>query len=272
MNFYFLYGSEIPADLPEQSAGRLAAQQVDRILTEEILRVVRGGSYPKGSDAQKIHDLYLQFLDSEARETVGLAPLEKGFAAIGEAQTAAEFVRACGLLYADYGVAVLPAVRVSQDLFDSSRYSISLGQTALFYSADELLNGKDSAEELQQQMTLLPEALGTEHADALAYDTVTMLLDIAESTVDLSGLSVEETHNLRKPGALDTLIAAYLDALGLGGRDIIVHDTEQLDTVCALLTDEHLPCWKALAECVLIYEYRSCPARKRHRDFSSRQR
>ena len=256
VNFDLLYGGEIPAYMNEWSAGQLVNRQVDDILSDEILTIVRNDGYPVGSDEQKIHDLYLQYLDDETRDKVGLAPLEKGFAAIEESQTAAEFVRACGMLYTDYGVAVLPAVYVSQDHFDSSRYCVSVGQMELFYSSDELLNGRDSAEELQRQMTELLEAIGTENADAVAYDTVTMLLDIAESTADLGSMTIEQMHNVRKPGELDPLIAEYVETLGLGGRDIVVYDTEQLKIICSLLIDENLTYWKALAECALIYTYK----------------
>ena len=256
VNFDLLYGNDIPADMNELSAGQLVNKNVEQILSEEIMTIVQGSSYPVGSDEQKIHDLYEQYLDDKTRDKIGLAPLEKGFAAIEEAQTTAEFVRACGMLYTDYGVAVLPAVYVSQNHFDSSRYSLSLGQMELFYSTDELLNGRDGAEELQQQITDLLEALGTDSADALAYDTVTMLLDIAKSTADLSVKTTEEMYNIRKPGELAPLIASYIETLKLGRRDVIVYDTEQLDKICSLLTDENLPYWKALAECVLIYGYK----------------
>ena len=256
MDFDLLYGSDIPADMNELSAGQLVNKQVEDILSDEILTIANGKDYSIGSDEQKIHDLYEQYLDDETREKVGLAPLEKGFATIESSRTTSEFVRACGMLYTEYGVAALPAVYVSQDHFDSSRYSVVLGQMELFYSTDELLNGRDSAEELQRQMTELLEALGTDNADAIAYDTVTMLLDIAESTADTGNMTIEEMHNIRKPGELAPLIASYIEKLGLGGRDVIVNDTEQLDKICYLLNDENLPQWKALAECVLIYGYK----------------
>ena len=256
MNFDLLYGSDIPADMNEWGAGRLVEKKLDGILTAEISEIAHGGGYPVGSDEQKIHDLFGQYLDTEARDRVGLAPLEKGFGAIESSQTPSEFVRACGMLYTDYGVAVLPTAYVSQDHYDSGRYCVSLGQMELFYPTDELLNGRDSAEELQRQMTELLEAVGTKNADTLAYETVTMLLDIAESTADLGSMTIEEMHNVRQPHELDALFKEYIEALGLSGRDITVYDTRQLDKICTLLTDEALPCWKALAECVLIYGYK----------------
>lgn len=255
-NFDFLYTNEIPSDMPEYSYGQLVGARIDEILSDEILSIAESDTaYPTGSDEQKIRDLYLQYLDGETRDEVGPGPLEKGFTAIKEARTAYDFVRACGMLYTEYGIAVLPEATVSQDHFDSSKYGVFFGQMQLFYSADELLSAKDSAEELQRQMTELLEAFGTNNADTLAYDTVTMLLDIAENTANLADKPLEEKYNIRKHGELDPLIAEYIKAIGLSGYDVIVHDTAQLEKIRALLTDENIPLWKALAECELIYAY-----------------
>lgn len=255
-NFDFLYTNEIPSDMPKYSYGQLVGAHIDEILSDDILSISESNTaYPTGSDEQKIHDLYRQYLDRKTREEVGLAPLEKGFAAIEETQTAAEFVRVCGMLYTEYGAAVLPEATVSQDHFDSGKYSVFFGQMQLMYSKDELLNGKDTAEELQRQMTELLKTLGRENAEEIAYDTMTMLLEIAESTADLDDKPIEEKYNIRKPGELDPLIAEYIKKVGLGNRDVIVHDTEQLEKICSLLTGENIPLWKVLAECELFYAH-----------------
>ena len=60
-------------------------------------------------------------------------------------------------------------------------------------------------------------------------------------------------HNIVEP---DPLITEYVETLGLGGRDVIVYDTEQLDKICSLLTNENLLYWKAIAECELMYGYK----------------
>ena len=257
MNFDLLYGTDIPADQFEAGTLRTAQKHVEDSLSQEIIRI--GGSdltYPDGSDEQKIRDIYRQYLAADTRAQVGLATLEKGLHAIENAQTAKEAVRVCGMLYTEYGAAVLPAAGMMQDVCDSSRNIPYIGQMQLFYSADELQNGKDTAENLQQQMAEILKTLGYENADSLAYDTVTMLLEIAESTADMNQMSVEEMYNIRKPDNLDPLITAYLDAVGMGGREILILDTAQLDRIGSLLTDENTESWKALAKCMLIYAYK----------------
>lgn len=256
-NFDLLYGNDIPADMYEWSYGQLVGRQVDEILSNEIRSLAESDiSYPTGSDEQKISDLYRQYLDTAARDKVGLAPLENGLTVIDDAQTAEELVNACGILYLEYGVSVLPAVGVTQNYFYGEKNITYLAQMELFYSAYELLNSKGSAEELQEQMTVILEELGHQNAEAIAYDTVTLLLDIAESTADTEKMTIEDMYNIRTPDELDPLIARYFEAVGINGREIVVPDTGQLEKICSLLTNENIALWKALAKCELVYAYK----------------
>ena len=52
VNFDLLYGNDIPADMNELSAGQLVNKNVEQILSEEIMTIVQGSSYPVGSDEQ----------------------------------------------------------------------------------------------------------------------------------------------------------------------------------------------------------------------------
>ncbi|SHM34588.1 M13 family metallopeptidase [Ruminococcus flavefaciens] len=257
LNFDFLYGTDIPADMMEMGTLRGAQKNIDDIISREIIKLGNcDKTYPKGSSEQLIRDIYEQCLDTDTRDKIGLAPLEKGLNSLKGARTAKELVNVCGMLYTEYGVSVLPAVGVIQDFCDSSRNMPYVGQMQLYYSADELLNGKDTAENLQQQLTELLNAFGHEDADSLAYAIVTMLLDIAECTADLDKMSVEDMYNIRKPEEFAPLLAEYFEMIGMGGRDIMVIDTVQLEKICSLLTDENTEIWKNLAECMLIYAYK----------------
>ncbi len=79
-NFDFLYTNDIPSDMHEYSYGQLVGAQIDKIFSDEILSIAGSDTiYPPGSDEQKIHGFYLQYLDDKTRDEVGLAPLERGF-------------------------------------------------------------------------------------------------------------------------------------------------------------------------------------------------
>lgn len=257
MNFDLLYGADIPADMFEAGTLRMVQKNVDDVLSDEIISIGQHPiPYPDGSDEKRIHDIYRQYLDTDTREQVGLVPLEKGMNAIENARTAKDFAHVCGMIYTEYGVPVLPAVGVKQDNYDSSKNMPYIGQMQLYDSADELQNGRDSAENLQQQMAEILRLLGHDKPDNLAYDIVTMLLDIAEDTSDPSKMSVEDMYNIRKSAELGTLISEYLDAVGMGSGNICVLDIAQMEKIGTLLTDDNTEIWKALAECMLVYAYK----------------
>lgn len=257
MNFDLLYGTDIPADMFESGTLRMLQKNIDDVLSDEIISIGKNDTpYPDGSDEKSIHDIYRQYLDTDTREQVGFLPLEKGMNAIEDARTANDFVHVCGMIYTEYGVPVLPAVGVKQDNYDSSKNMPYIGQMQLYYSADELQNGRDSAENLQQQMAEILRLLGHDKPDSLAYDIVTMLLDIAEDTSDPSKMSVEDMYNIRKPDELDPLVKEYLESAGMGSGNICVLDIAQLKKIGTLLTDDNTEIWKALAECMLVYAYK----------------
>ena len=165
MNFDLLYGTDIPADMFESGTLRMVQKNVDDVISDEIISIGKHPiPYPDGSDEKIIHDIYRQYLDTETREQVGLAPLEKALNEIKNAGTAKDFVRVCGMIYTEYGVPVLPAVGVMQDHFDSSKNMPYIGQMQLYYTADELQNGRDTAENLQQQLTEILKSIGHEDA------------------------------------------------------------------------------------------------------------
>lgn len=262
-NFDFLWKGDIPADMYEYSYGQIVSRQIDDILTSEIKDIAYSGEeYPIGSDEQKIRDLFLQHLDTDSRNSVGLAPLEKGLCAFDNAQSIDEFVQACGMVYRGYGCAVLPSPYYSQDHYDNSKYSVFVGQMELFYSADELLNSKNGADELQQSIALVLEVLEYENCDTLAYDIVTILLNIAESTTDLDEMRIDELYNVLTVQELGELFSnvntdMMLDSFGTAGiESLVILDPAQMLQINALLSNGNLTVWKAFAKCSLIYAYK----------------
>ena len=259
-NFDFLWNNEIPAGMPEYSTLAIVTEQVDDALDEIIMALTtHTDAFPAGSDEQKIRDLYLQYLDTESREAAGLEPLEKGIEAVWNADTVNEFISACGRLYTDYGCSVLFSPLVSEDFYDNSRYTVYLGQMSLFYPADELLHTADAAENLQESIGLLLEVTGGEQPEKHAYDLVTMLLDIAESTSEMRDVS--DIYHLYTPQELEQLlgnirIPQMLEAFGIGDVEaLVVCDVTQTEKINSYLTDEYLPLWKSFAVCRLLYSY-----------------
>lgn len=259
-NFDFLWNNTIPADMYEYSYGALVGKQTDNVLTNEITNIINSeNDFPEGSYEQKIKDLYIMYIDTEARNSSGLKPLKKGIEQIDKVRSVEEFTKVCGEIYTTYGCEILPAPYFSQDHYDSSRYSAAIGQMNLFYSADELINGKDTAEDFQENIAVILEILEYENADEYAYDIVTLLLEIAESTSDMTDISVEKLYNIYNGEELSKALNTenFIGIYDFGSTEsFIVYDPVQLKKIGACLTEENLSVWKALAKCMLIYTYK----------------
>lgn len=254
-NFDFLWNNTIPADMYEYSYGTFTEKHINKILDDEIMNIVKcENDYPKGSDEQKIKDLYLMYLDTEARNSAEIQPLKSGIECIDNADSIEDFIKACGEINTAYGCEILPMPYFSQDHYDSSKYSAVIGQMNLFYSADELINGKDTAEDLQKSIAAILGILKYENADKYAYDIVSLLLEIAESTSDMTGASVEKLYNIYSNEELSGLFGMYYSFGNL--EKYIVYDPVQLEKISDSLTEDNLPVWKALAKCMLIYAYK----------------
>lgn len=262
VNFDFLWNNNIPSNMSEYSMGTIVDQNNDNLLTDEIIKIAESSeSFPFGSDNQKIQDFYLQYLDIDAREKIGISPLMEGINAIEEAENINDFVSACGLLYRNYGCSILCSPYVSADFYNSSQYIIYLSQTDLIYSAEELLNTADCAENLQKLIASVLQVYGSENYNENAYKIVSMLLDIAESTSDMQKINISEAYNEYTSEKLQQLfknidVPSMLTEFGVGNAEkLIVYDVEQANKLNTYLTDEYLPIWKDYAVCRLLYTY-----------------
>lgn len=260
VNFDFLWNNNIPADMAEYSSGEIVQYNIDKQLTDEITEIADSKeNYPVGSDEQKIKDLYLMYLDTDARENTGTAPLMKGLMEVENCENINDFVTACGLLYREYGCDVLCYPYIAPDIYDSSTYTVYLEQMDLLYPAEDLLNTADSAENMQKVIAAILEVYGSETEDA--YDIVSMILDIAKSTSDIQTMDITEAYNSCNPQELQEIfdnvdVLSMLEEFGVGNvEQIVIYDMAQAEKINTYLTDEYLSIWKSYAICRLLYSY-----------------
>ncbi|WP_100657036.1 M13 family metallopeptidase [Alteromonas flava] len=78
VNGTFLKNNEIPADRSTYGAfSKLADDAQEDVI--EIIRESANGSFPHGSDEQKVGDMYTSYMDMETRNALGLTPLKDAF-------------------------------------------------------------------------------------------------------------------------------------------------------------------------------------------------
>lgn len=262
-NFDFLWGNEIPSDMAEYSTLEIISSDVDKQLKEEIMRIVLSEEkYAFGSDEQKIKDFYLQYVNTKEREENGLGVLGEGIVAIESAETMDEFLEVCGVLYKEYGCSVLLTPYVSEDSYNNEKYALYLQQMDLIYNPQDLLFTDGQAEKMQEITGDILNMSGIQNSDEDAYKIVDMILEIAESTQDMSMFSVEDGYNAYTKEQLQNLLTninteKLIKSYGIDfAETYIVYDIKQMEMINECLREENLNLWKGYAIVRLLYDYR----------------
>ncbi|MDX3773556.1 M13 family metallopeptidase [Chromatiaceae bacterium AAb-1] len=129
VNGNWLATTEIPADKARWgSFDELRENAEKQVLA--IIQELAATEQVAGSDAQKIADLYLSFLDQPLIEALGLTPLQPELERIGQVKNHADLAVLWGELQRyRYGVPV--SVYVGQDQKQSDQYITSVNQSGL---------------------------------------------------------------------------------------------------------------------------------------------
>jgi putative endopeptidase len=142
--------NEMPAD-----KSRYGIFDVLRDESQEAVRAIieesANGDFPKGSDEQKVGDLYKSFLDWDGRDERGIEPLQaelERIAAISNHEELAEYFAGAAKrgLDAPFGIGQLP------DPQDPKKYAVGAGQSGLGLPDREYyLNDDEKSAEIRAQ-------------------------------------------------------------------------------------------------------------------------
>ncbi len=129
MNGTWIAETEIPADKASYGGFAILADEAQENL-RAIIDEAATGDFQKGSDEQKVGDLYNSYLDMETRNARGMEPLAAHFARIGEIASQEDLVR---YMAAANTRAVSMPIDMDQlaDWNDSSIYSMIVTQGGL---------------------------------------------------------------------------------------------------------------------------------------------
>lgn len=129
VNGRWLSDYAIPADRATDGAFRVLYDRAEEQV-RELITGAASGSVAGATDEQRIGELYASFLDEEAVERRGLAPLLEELAQIDSAQDRDSLARVLGRLQRT-GVGGGVGLYIDTDSKDSSRYLVHLSQSGL---------------------------------------------------------------------------------------------------------------------------------------------
>src|ERR1051326_5102137 len=123
--------TEIPPDKSRYGSFGMLADESEIALKEIVEEAAAQKNARKGSEVEKVGDLYRSFMDTERIETLGIKPLQAYLANVANLKNSADVAEALfGLSKIGVGTVLLRA-NVAQDPKDSAVYTVIVNQAAL---------------------------------------------------------------------------------------------------------------------------------------------
>ncbi|MGX9789133.1 M13 family metallopeptidase [Mycobacterium sp. MMS18-G62] len=170
VNGRWLAEYEMPADRATDGAFRLLYDRAEEQVRDLITEAAASGA-KKGTDEQRIGDLYASFMDEQTVASRALQPLLTELAAIDAASDAASLAAVLGALQRA-GVGGGTGVYVDTDSKDSTRYLLHLNQSGLGLPDESYYRDEQHAEILaaypEHIAAMFALVYGGDHAETAA--------------------------------------------------------------------------------------------------------
>jgi putative endopeptidase len=257
VNGQWLATAEIPADRSADGAFyqlRDEAEADSRAIIEDAAAAA-GGAEP-GSTVALIGDLYRSFMDVEAVERLGLAPIAERLADVDRIDGPVELMRTLGRLRRT-GIGGAFGIDVDTDPGDPDRYVLNLYQGGIGLPDESYYSDAGHADVRRAYAEFLPgilELAAVSGSAGLAETVVDLETALAAGHWDrVRSRDSSQTFNPKDRAGLDELLPehlwdAWLDGLGADPsvlERVIVRQPDYFTALAALLTADRLPAWKA---------------------------
>ncbi len=251
VNYQWLTTTKLPAGY----AGLMAFDEVDRGNTAKLKAMVQDLMKQKetntdGTKEQKIVDFYTTVLDKENRNKQGIAPIKGYLDRIDGAKTAQELLTVISQIENETGMNPLFSFGPSEDLMDSSRYSLyGSGLTTNLPVEYTLMDNPQLKSLYEGLLTQLYALSGLSGEDAYTKAQDLYALERVIAAAALTSEQASQIENLYNPITVDELAAMfpkvdikkYLTELGYGSvESLIVTDPGRMQKTGELLCDENL--------------------------------
>jgi putative endopeptidase len=265
VNGRWLTEYEIPADRATDGAFRLLYDRAEEQVRDLITEAAEAHA-PKGTDQQRIGDLYASFLDEDAVEARGVQPLLDELALIDGAADAAALAAVVGGLQRT-GVGGGAGVYVDTDSKNSTRYLLHMSQSGIGLPDESYFRDEQHAAILAAYpghiARMFALVKGGEAADfeQTADRIVALETKLAAAHWDVvKRRDADLTYNLRNFADLPAEApgfdwAGWVTALGTSpeqAAEVVVRQPDYLTAFAALWSAEALTDWKNWATWRLI--------------------
>lgn len=254
MNGKWLDETEIPADKSNYGGFVILADEAQESV-KAIIEESASGDFAKGSDEQKVGDLYKSYLDMQTRNARGLEPLQPEFQRV-EALSGYEDVARYFARGSIYGISMPMDLQQLVDWNDPGRYSMIITQGGLGLPDREYYLKQDERsvalrDAYVEHIAKIFDLAGLPDGAAAA-DTIMAL----ETLLAEKQMSKEEARNRAKnyqPVAREALGEsmpqfdwdAYLTEFGIADIDsVVLYMKDYLGELDAIIRSTDLDTWK----------------------------
>jgi putative endopeptidase len=262
VNGTWIRETEIPADKARYGVGTMVHEE-SQDNVRQIIEASSSAENAKGTDEQKVGDLYASFMDLEYRNQLGTDPLAEELARIDAISDKSELAQY--FAYANKaGIGSPLGLAMFPDLKNPSRYAMYLWQDGLSLPDREYYLSKDANNaEIRTAFTeYIAELWGLAGMDQ-GKTVATQILDF-ETRIATGHIPKEEARNivaLYNPYPLDSLTAAapdfdwtaFLGEAGLADQDkLVIGMPTFVAAMDELITETPLPQWKTYLKWSLL--------------------
>jgi putative endopeptidase len=257
----WLKSVEIPADKSDWGTFMIAREEVQQQLRGLVAAAAQDDQKIKGTERQKIGDLYNSYMDQRQLESLGLAPLKGEFERIAALSDKAQ-IAALIAHYNQIGVGAPYNIDIHQDNRASTEYIADLGQAGLgmpnrdFYLKLDDARIAEVRAKYQQHVEKMLSLAG--HADPAAQAKVILELETELARVQWSAVENRDPvkgYNKLDIAALHALTpgydwASYLAATGMQEKikHLNVSQPSYLQGFNAVVKKTPLTAWKSYFE------------------------
>ncbi|WP_224244412.1 M13 family metallopeptidase [Hyalangium gracile] len=252
VNGTWLKTTQIPADKARYGTFVELLDKSEAALKAIIEETAANPNAKDGSEAQKIRDLYLSFMDTQRIDSLGVEPIRAELQRVAALKSTEELPELFAELYLA-GVQTPMLVFVGQDARQTTRYIVYATQSGLglpdrdYYSKQEPRFVEVRAA-YQAYIEKLLTLGGQPDAAAAAQAIVALEAKLAEKSWDRArSRDREATYNLKTVAELDQLTPGfswprYLKALGAENTPgVVVRQPDYFQAMAAVLKETPLP-------------------------------
>jgi predicted metalloendopeptidase len=251
----WLKNTEIPSDRSNYGTFTALADQAQKDLRAIIEESAAAENLEKGSNEQKVGDLYNSVLDTETLNKLGVAPLTPYFEEIAGISNKDELLAYLATV-SKRGSSAPMGIYVNNDAKDPTQYIMYLSQSGLGlpnkeYYFDEGENFQTIRDEYLKHIEKMYQLAGLEDGAAAAKNIMALETAIANAhwnkEDNRNSVKTYNKHSLEKMSELapDVNWSAYFEAMGVNGeKELIVRQPTYISALNDIIKDTSLDHWK----------------------------